>query len=354
MSTRAASDPALTGPSLLEHDQWAALFPERPAGSPEEVSRRMGELRFAQGADERLHFRMLAPAGWRWRPNEEAGSPPGLLASLVSDVAGTAEVAVLADEVRREVSPADWTLHRLEREGYLLWAQRQASTPIGTMADLLVRREAPGGAVIARANMAKDGQRIFTIACRAREEVYPRWAGDFCAVLASFRLSAPERAPLAEPLASYCHLYPAVVGFSYPASWTVGHESLGQATCDVRLDAVSGDPAAGTLLFSARAGVRPRRLAADALSALEAGGASFPERPELAACPPPKDFSEAWTASVAGTRAGRDIEARALVLVSPAATLLLASCGPARAASPVDWMVVERAFDIARHTVYAV
>jgi hypothetical protein len=57
---------------------------------------------------------MLALAGWRWRPNEEAGSPEGLLASLVSDVAATAEVAVFADEVHREVNPADWTLCRLD------------------------------------------------------------------------------------------------------------------------------------------------------------------------------------------------------------------------------------------------
>lgn len=341
-------------PGSLDHSQWATLFPERPAGSPEDVSARMGELRFAQGPDERLHFRMLAPAGWRWRPNEEVGSPQGLLASLVSDVAATAEVAVFADEVRREVSPAEWALHRLEREGYSLWARRRAATPIGTMADLLMRREGPGAPAVARVNMAKDGQRIFTLVCRAREEEYPRWAGDFSAILGSFRLVSPERAPLAEALASYCHLYPAVVGFSYPTSWTVAHESLGQTTCDVRLDAVSGDPAAGVLLFSARAGVRPRKLAAGALTALEAGGAHFPERPDLAPCPPPEGFSEAWTSSVRGTRAGRDIEAHALVLASPKAVLLLASCGPTRAAAPVDWMVVERAFDIARHTTYAV
>lgn len=339
---------------MLDHSQWISLFPERPPGAPEEISARLGELRCAQGPDERLHFRMLAPAGWRWRPNEEAGNPAGLLASLVSDVAATAEIAVFADEVRREVSPADWALHRLEREGFLLWAKREARTPVGAMADLLLRRDAPGTSTVVRAGMAKDGQRIFTIACRAREDEYPRWAGDFCAALASFRLSAPERAPLSEQLASYGYLYPAVVGFSYPASWKVAHESLGQTTCDVRLDAVSGDPAAGALLFSARAGVRPRKLAADAFSALEAGGAHFPERADLAPCPPPEGFSEAWTTSVTGTRAGRDIEARALVLASPAAILLLASCGPTRAASAVDWMVVERAFEIARHTVYAV
>jgi hypothetical protein len=340
--------------TLLDHSQWATLFPERPAGTPEEISARLGELRFTQSADARLHFRMLAPAGWRWRPNEEAGNPEGLLASLVSDVAATAEIAVFVDDVAREVSPADWTLHRLEREGCSLWARRQAPTPIGTMADLLTRREAPGGAVIARTNMAKDGKRIFTITCRAREDEYPRWAGDFSAVLATFRLSSPEGAPLAEELASYCYLYPAVVGFSYPASWTVAHESLGQTTCDVRLDSMAGDPAAGSILLSARTGVRPRKLAADGFSALEAGGARFEARTDLEPCPPPERFGEAWTMTATGTRDGRDIEARAFVLVSPEATLLLGSCGPTRAASAFDWMVVERAFEMVRHTVYAV
>ncbi len=340
--------------TLLDHSQWATLFPERPAGTPEEISARLGELRFTQSADARLHFHMLAPAGWRWRPNEEAGNPEGLLASLVSDAAATAEIAVFVDDVAREVNPADWTLHRLEREGCSLWARRQAPTPIGTMADLLTRREAPGGAVIARTNMAKDGERIFTITCRAREDEYPRWAGDFSAVLATFRLSSPEGAPLAEELASYGYLYPAAVGFSYPASWKVAHESLGQTTCDVRLDSVAGEPSAGSILFSARTGVRPRKLAADCFSALEAGGAHFEARTDLEPSPPPERFGEAWTMTAIGTRDGRDIEARALVLVSPEATLLLGSCGPTRGASAFDWMVVERAFEMVRHTVYAV
>lgn len=339
---------------MLDPDRWPALFPERPTATPEEIGRRMGELRFTQSPDPHLHFHMLAPTGWRWRPTGEAGNPPGLLASLVSDSAATAEIAVFVDEVPREVHPADWTLLRLERAGHTLQAKRQASTPIGTMADLLTRRESPSPPVFARTNMAKDGKHIFTITCSASEPDYPRWAGDFTAILASFKLTSPERAPLAEPLSSYCYLYPAVVGFSYPASFTVTEETLTPTTCDARLDSIESNPEAGSLHLEARADVRPRKLAADHFAALPHEGQALADDLDLQPCPPPAGFDEAWTITATTTHAGRAIESFALLVTTPKTTLLLARSGPPRATSPFDWMVVDRAFDIARNTLYAV
>lgn len=342
----------LTG--TLDHGLWPELFPERSGRTAEEIERLLCGLRFTEGEDERRHFRMLAPAGWRWRPAEEAQGPPGLLVSLVSDALATAEITVIADDVPREVGPADWALHHLERDGHTLWASREAHTPIGAMADLLTRKEGPRGPLVARTNMAKDGKRIFTITCQAREEEYRRWAGDFQVALASFGLLHPERAPLAERLASYCQLEPAVVGFSYPASWSLEEEALGPDHVDVRLDSIAGDGAAGTLHASARRGATPRRVAADHLARLAHGGVTLDAGPGLTPCAAPEGFTEAASLATTGTRGGAGVEVRALVLATPGVTLLLSRCGPTRAGAAIDWMVCKRAFEIAQETAYVV
>lgn len=348
----------------LDQEQWPALFPDKPAGSGDEAARRMGGLLYDQSADERLHFSLSAPLGWRWRPANEAPDPRGLLVSLVRDVRGArgahvaAEIAVFADDVPREVSPAEWTAHRLEQGGHALWAKREAYTPIGAMADLLTRRETPGGALIARTNMAKDGARIFTITCEARAEDYPALAHDFFVTLASFKLLHPERAPLAEALASYCYLTPAVIGFSYPASWELVEEALTDAVYDVRIDSERerGGEAAGSIYVSARLNERPRKLLSDFLGRLQREGARFGDRPALASFPPPSGFIEASTMTARGAlgRDGEAIEVRAAALVTAKATVLVALCGPTRARKPFDWMAQSRAFEIVRDTAYAV
>lgn len=339
---------------MLHRDEWPALFPDQPAGSIEDVRRRMGGLQFTQSADERRHFTLLAPPGFRWRPLEEAQSPDGLLVSLVRPLPETVEIAVFADDVAREVSPAEWALHRLERDGHALWARREAATPIGTMADLLTRKEGPHGAVIARTNMAKDGKRIFTVSCQAGEQEYPQWASDFYVTLASFKLLHPEQMPLAEKLASYCYLHPAVVGFSYPDSWTVAEEALSESECDVRLDAAAGDRGAGSIHLSARADVRPRKLVADHWARLARQGIQLGDRPELAPRTAPDGFLEASSLTATGEQDGQEVEVRAMVLATEKATLLLGTHGPTRARSAVDWMVLKRAFELVRDTVYAV
>lgn len=335
----------------LPHDQWPALFPDKPAGTGDEIARRTGGLRFTESADERLHFALSAPLGWRWRPASEANDPPGLLVSLVRGAPVTAEIAVFADEVPRELSPAEWTAHRLEQGGHTLWAKREEYTPIGAMADLLTRRQGPDGERVARTNMAKDGKRIFSITCEARAEDYASLASDFYVALASFKLLHPERAPLAEPLSSYCYLTPAVVGFSYPASWALVEETVSDVEYDVRLDDAGG---AGSIHVSARVGERPRKLLADFLNKLRREGAHFEDRQGLAPCAAPSGFVEAAAMLASGTKDGEAIEVRAAALTTEKATVLVAARGPARDRSAVDWMVHQRAFEIVRDTAYAV
>lgn len=338
----------------LEDHLWPQLFPERSERTADEVRARMCGLQCNAGGDERRHFRLLVPAGFRLRAPDEAPASPGLLASVVSDEHPGAEISVVVDDLPREVAPADWTWYRLERAGHQLLASREDDTPVGTMADLLTRVQGPRGPVLARSNMAKDGKRIFTITCQAPEHEVPAWARDFHVVLASFALLQPERAPLAEGLASYCQLDPAIVGFSYPASWSVREEAVTPDQLDVRLDSVAGHPAAGAIHASLRGGGSPRRLLADFLGRRAREGTHLDEAPELTPCAAPTGFAEAASLAMTGTHQGLDVELRALVLTTPAAILLLGTCGPTRVRAAADWMVCRRAFEIVTETAYVV
>jgi hypothetical protein len=339
---------------ILDKDKWPAFFPDKPAASADEIGRRMGGLKFEDREDERRHFTLLAPLGWRLIENGEGPSPPGLLVSLVLGAPRKAEIAVFVDDVPREVSPAEWTIHRLEQAGHTLWAKREEYTPIGAMADLLTRREDAQGTFIARTNMAKDGKRIFTITCQAREDEYERLADDFCVTLATFKLLHPERAPLAEPLSSYCYLWPVVTGFSYPESFRLDEEALSDTEYDVRLDNLSGDKAAGSIHVSARLDASPRRLLAALHSKLQRLGAVFDDRPALEPEGAPKGFTEASSVAWTGSDDGGDIELSAIAFSTDKATVLVSTWGPTRARAATDWMVQKRAFEIVRDTVYVV
>lgn len=340
----------------MTSDELLALFPEMPAISTEEVHARFAGVSFTHSADERLHFTLLAPPGWTWRLPSESPYPAGLLLSLVDGAPGhvVAEIAVAADELPREVSPAEWVRNELERRGHAPVAQREQYGPLGAVADLLTRTEGPGGTFLARTNMVKDGPRLFTLTCQAREDVYPARAGDFFATLASFHLLHPEKKTLAEPLAPFCELYPSTFGFSHPASWRLVREAESETACDVRLDNVDGDRCAGRIFVQARAGGSPRAMMPELLARIEATGVVPEGRPPLAPCDPPEGFVRAFSMVTPARRTDLDAEVRVSAFESEGTCLLLGLSGPARSLSSDWWAINKRAFEIVCESAYVV
>jgi hypothetical protein len=338
----------------MHRDDLAALFPDKPALTSDDIARRMGGLRFTGSDDERLHFEMLAPRGWTWRDPAEAKSPPGVLLSLVDESPGKAEISVTADELSREVSPAEWVKNRLERAGHSILAERQEYGAIGAFADVLTEAVGPEGRLLARTNMVKDAGRIFSITCAAREDVFPKRADEFFGSLASFKLLHPENAPLAEPLSTFTELYPAVFGFRYPASWRLVEEVAGtEEACDVRLDNFDGERCAGRIYVHARAAEQPRKLVSGLFARLEQAGIRALGRPDLAPEAAPEGFLKASSLVSPATYQGDKMEIRAVVLEIEGLSLLLALGGPARAMSADWWAINKRAFEIVRASVYA-
>jgi hypothetical protein len=340
----------------LPKRDWPRLFPDGPVGDEREVRSRLGGLRFTQHEDARLHFEMSAPLGWRWRPSAEVVGAPGLLVSLVQGGADSGEIRVSVDDVPRELAPAEWAMIRLEERGHALWAKREEVTPIGAVADLLTRAEGPDGGVIARTNMAKDGPRIFLVTCQARADEYPAWAGLFYIALATFKLQNPGKVALAEPLAAYSCLHPAVIGFSYPASWEVAEETLTETHCHVRLEDMQGDRPAGSITVLARSNAGKGRLVSEHVERLKQSGVVVGEVPALAPSPAPAPelFTAASVLQATGQSAEGEVDVRVMVLEGESGALLLGVHGPTRSRSAVARAVHQRAFEIVRDTAYAV
>jgi hypothetical protein len=338
----------------LPRVDWPRFFPDAPVGQEPEIRSRLGALYFTQHEDPRLHFEMSAPIEWRWRSPAEVSGPPGLLVSLVKDSPEIGEIRVTVDDVPRELSPAEWAMIKLSERGHALWAKREEHTPIGAVADLLTRGEGPEGRFIARTNMAKDGRRIFMITCQAREDEYPTWASDFYIALATFKLLHPEHIPLAERLVTYSCLYPAVIGFTYPASWEVAEDSQTESECLVQLDDLQGGRAAGSITVLGRSEARPRRLVTDYFKRLKQAGVGVDEIPVLAPVPAPEPFKAASMLQVTGRSPEGDVDARVMVLEWRSGAVLLGVHGPTRGRSALAWAIHQRAFEIARETVYAV
>jgi hypothetical protein len=338
----------------MHKDEERALLPNNPPLSEEDIQRRMGGLEFTVSKDARLHFRLLVPLGWTWRDPNEAKCPPGTLLSLVFGSSSRAEIRVIVDNIPRETSPAEWVLIELERAGHTLVTQSEMDTPIGTLADILTKIDGPDGTMLARTNMAKDGARIFTITCQAREDVYRELAGEFLISLASWKLLAPEKAPLAEPLGTFSELYPAAVGFRYPESWQLASEVLSAEVCDVRLDNLDGDRRTGQIHVQLRAAQRPQKLVSAYLAKLAAAGVELQGRPDLTPCSPRKGFLTAASLVAPAAYKGDPFEVRAHAMEIDGAGLLIAIAGPARSKFPASWAVNKRAFEIVRDSIYAV
>lgn len=65
-------------------------------------------------------------------------------------------------------------------------------------------------------------------------------------------------------------------------------------------------------------------------------------------------FTSAWSTVSAAARGGDEAEIRALVVESPAMTLLIALAGPARSMSADWWAINKRAFEIVLASLYTV
>ncbi|MFO0588702.1 MAG: hypothetical protein U0441_14225 [Polyangiaceae bacterium] len=333
----------------------AVVFP----GSPEAggaASERLRGVRVALAPDARLHFGVLLPRGFTVRVPGPIEGAPGQLLSAVDSPAADAEVSVIADEVPREVNPADWVSDRLASAGHAVIAARRKDGPSGAAGDLLTRVVTASGPHLARTNTVKDGARIFAVTCRAREDRFADLAADYLAVLASFTLLAPERAPLAEPLASFTAIHPAVVGFRHPRSWHNENERADLDAQDVRLDALHEGRCAGRIYVQARLPGRGQksRLVTDFVERMRAEGMVLAASLDLEDGPAPEGFDRASFAAVPSSREGAPAELRVATFENEAALILVAVRGPSRASSSYWWAVNKRAFDLVVESLHAV
>lgn len=333
----------------------ATVFPGSPKAGVA-PSERLRGVRVAVSPDARLHFSVLVPSGFTVRLPGPLEGAPGQMLSAVDSPSADAEVSVLVDEVPREVSPADWVTDRLAGAGHTMIAARRRNEPSGASGDLLTRVVLASGPHLARTNTVKDGARIFAVTCRAREDRFPDLADDFFAVLASFTLLAPERAPVAEPLASFTAIHPAVVGFRYPQSWQSENERADLDAQDVRLDALHEGRCAGRVYMQARLPGHGRRarLVNDFVERMRAEGMDLPGPIDLAETAVPEGFERASMGSVLSSRAGAPAEVRIATFENEAAVVLVAVRGPSHASSPYWWAVNKRAFDLVVESLHAI
>lgn len=134
----------------------------------------------------------------------------------------------------------------------------------------------------------------------------------------------------------------------------MAEEAQTEVECLVRLDDLQGRRAAGSITVAARSEARPRRLVSEHFERLTQAGVAVDEIPALLPVPAPDLFATASTLRPIGRSAEEDVDVRVMVLEGDSGAVLLAVNGPTRGRSALAWAVHQRAFEIARDTVYAV
>ncbi len=303
-------------------------------------------------AEERFHFRMMLPHGWK--TVDLSAAPPTLEAPstlVVFQSAGSpdATIQVHAIQLAREMSPADALAFYHSAVGETVVEERTLDTPGGAVVDVLTRCETVQGPRISRWLTIKDYDCLFVLQACCPENEYRRQALAFFVALTSCQLLQPVGWPLVENLRSFSRRHPGDFCLFYPESWTLTVEAgSNEQVLGVRLmnqvgDAVLGEMAVTTLDRDAED--RPQALVDAYLDGLRHAG--MPVSPvSLTPCASIGGFLKTWQGQAQISQSDGAMEVHVRIGKRPDAWFMLVLFTPSRDTNILAWAMNTRAFDI--------
>lgn len=327
-------------------------FPTRVSQEPETVNRNFVWFRHTLPEDRRYHFSILLPDTWRVdtaTPDEPTPAAPIKTLAAFTTRRRQASVGILAVRLARDVAPADWLELLLEERGEQVLSWRETDTPGGRVADILSRLETPRGTWVSRWLALKDGNVLFVVRCRTREQDYPDYADTFLLALDSFRLLSPCDWPFAEPVQALNLPISPGLAVILPKSWQIRRDQYDNA--NVRSFQVTNQTKDGSIGTMTVAGIArsaesdPQNLAVNYVRELRRNHVGICNIP-LDAADAGGPFDAVWRGRAEALLRGQKVEVRVFVGQCGAAWFFAGSLGAARQTHAGAWAINKRAFEI--------
>ena len=316
--------------------------------------------------DPRWHFKTAVHRQSRLGPQGGVAPTPDQpmqTLALLNRPEPLCDIEIFAFHMPREFHPADWLDLWLESQNISVQSRKPIpmSAASGTCGDCVGTWDVPGeGTFAGRFVALKWDYRLFLLALRTPQSVYPQVAEDFFLAMANFQSAdTTHRIPLAQEAVRISGTAPIAWQTILPDSWAVSADvhdaslSSFQAQCRPLPGAPDQNPF-GHLTFA----MADHSLAHDAqsaaqkfIAALTDHGATF-DQIRFMPQPPPEGFKAHWLMTTPGRLTikpqNQPIEAEfaCRILEHEKAWFTAGLTNPRRQNAPIAWMHNKRSLDL--------